>query len=168
MMKATSRYARIEYERRWLVDRAARPQFSETAATVIYDRYIIGSRLRLRQVDYPGTGPSRYKLARKELAPDPSARPVTNLYLTPEEHALLASLPASAIVKRRQHILHHGRLWSLDSFDGALSGLEILECETDSAEQLAALDPPTWVLREVTHLAQWQSGALAAHGIPED
>ena len=162
------KYARLEYERRWLVDSSRRPELADAAVTLIHDRYIDGTRVRLRRMDRPDLGETTYKLTRKYQTDVPSARPITSFYLTPGEYEVLAALPASDVVKRRFHFRHRGASWSLDLFEGALAGLEIVECEADSAKALEMLDPPRWVLREVTDLAQWQCGALGAHGIPED
>jgi len=52
---------------------------------------------------------------------------------------LLASLPARELVKRRYHLPHDGRYWSLDVFEGPLQGLETIECEAEDAAALAPL-----------------------------
>jgi len=162
------KYARHEFERRWLVDRATRPRLGDAYVTHISDRYVNGTRMRLRRMDRPDLGETKFKLTRKYEAQDASARPIATLYLTSAEYDVLLALPAAELTKRRLHFRHDRRWWGLDLFAGALSGLEIVECEAASAEALAALEPPPWVLREVTDLAQWQCGALAVHGIPED
>ena len=162
------KYARIEYERRWLVDAAARPALADAWVTQIDDRYFHGSRIRLREMRRPDLGETKWKLTKKYECAEPRARPIVTTYLTEAEHALLSALPAHDLFKRRLHFLHDGRHWSLDVFEGALAGLELVECEAADETELARLEPPAWVLREITDLAQWQGGALAANGIPED
>jgi CYTH domain-containing protein len=152
------KYARPEFERRWLVDLSVRPPLADALVTDISDRYITSTRMRLRRMDRRDLNETKFKLTRKYEADDASARPITTFYLTAGEYDLLRELPAAELVKRRLHFTHQDRWWSLDVF----------ECETDNANALALLSPPPWVLREVTHLAQWQCGALAQHGIPED
>ena len=44
------KYARVEFERRWLVDASARPPLDGLSFTLIEDRYIEGTRLRLRRM----------------------------------------------------------------------------------------------------------------------
>jgi CYTH domain-containing protein len=162
------KYARIERERRWLVDAAARPKLEGPFVTHISDRYIEGTRMRLRRMDRSDLGETKWKLTKKYECADPAARPIVTTYLTEAEYALLCALPARDLVKLRLHFRHRGEYWSLDVFAGALAGLELVECEAPDEAALAGLQPPDWVLREVTDLPQWQGGALAANGIPED
>ena len=163
------KYAHLELERRWLVDVGRRHPLDRHPATVIEDRYIDGTRLRLRRMIGPGPGETSCKLTKKYECADPSARPIVTSYLTEAEYDLLRTLPARPLTKRRYRLPIDGRTWSLDVFEGALRGLELVECEADDETGLVALVPPDWALREVTHLPQWQCGALAAAGtIPED
>ena len=162
------KYARIERERRWLVDAAARPDLDGAFVTHIADRYIDGTRMRLRRMERPDLGETKWKLTKKYECADPQARPIVTTYLTESEYALLCALPARELVKRRLHFRHRGEFWSLDVFGGALAGLELAECEAPDEAALASLEPPDWVLHEVTDLPHWQGGALAANGIPED
>lgn len=163
------RYARIEWERRWLVDRPKRPPLDGQWMTIIEDRYINGTRMRLRRMTRPDLGETKWKLTKKYETRDPSARPIVSSYLTAGEYEVLRALPARMLTKRRYHLPLRGRYWSLDVFEGALLGLETVECEAEDEASLAALEAPDWVLREVTHLPQWQCGALASAGaIPED
>ena len=162
------KYARIERERRWLVDAAARPDLEDVYVTHIADRYIAGTRMRLRRMHRADLGEIKWKLTKKYECADPQARPIVTTYLTEPEYALLRGLPARDLIKRRLHFRHRGEYWSLDVFEGALTGLELIECEAPDEAALARLEPPDWVLREVTDLPHWQGGALAANGIPEE
>jgi len=163
------KYARIEFERRWLVDKAARPSLDGEWTTLIEDRYIDGTRLRLRRMSRPDLGEVKWKLTKKYECEDASARPIVTSYLTEAEYAVLCGLPARELVKRRFHVPLDGRYWSVDLFAGALEGLELIECEADDAAALAALAPPSWAGREVTHDPRYQGGSLAAvRAVPED
>jgi CYTH domain-containing protein len=163
------KYAHLELERRWLVDVGRRNQLDSYPATVIEDRYIDDTRLRLRRMIGPGAGETICKLTKKYDCADPSARPIVTSYLPEAEYDVLRALPARPLTKRRYRLPINGRTWSLDVFEGVLHGLELLECEASDETELAALIPPDWALREVTHLPHWQCGALAAAGaIPED
>lgn len=162
------KYARIEFERRWLVDRPARPSLDGARMTLIEDRYIDGTRMRLRRMSRPDLGETKWKLTKKYESDDPAARPIVTSYLTASEHALLTALPARELVKRRFHLPIGGVWWSLDVFEGALAGLELVEAEAADAAALAALVPPPWATKEVTHDARYQCGALAqTNAIPE-
>ena len=162
------KYARIEFERRWLVDRAARPSLEGAWMTLIEDRYIVGTRIRLRRTSRPDLGEIKWKLTKKYDTERPEARPIVTTYLTAPEYALLAALPARELVKRRYHLPIGGQFWSLDVFEGALAGLELVESEAADAAALAALVPPPWATKEITHDARYQCGALAqSNAIPE-
>jgi CYTH domain-containing protein len=77
-------------------------------------------------------------------------------------------LPAHELVKTRYHLSLGGHWWSLDLFGGPLAGLELVESEADDAAALAALVPPPWATKEVTHDPRYQGGSLArSNAIPE-
>ena len=162
------KYARLELERRWLVDSAARPVLSDAFVTHIDDRYLDGTRMRLRRMRRPDLGETKWKLTKKYECAEARARPIVTTYLTAGEYDRLLRLPGCDMTKRRLHFRHCGRWWSLDLFDGPLAGLEMLECEARDRAELDALAPPDWVLREVTDLPQWHCGALARDGRPSE
>ena len=165
---AEPKYAHLELERRWLVDPATRPSVDGVLVTLIEDRYIEGTRLRLRQMSRADVGETRWKLTKKYECEDPAARPIVTAYLTDAEHAVLAALRARILRKRRFHLLVDGRYWSLDLFEGALEGLELVECEAKDEAELVALVPPAWAGREVTHDLRYQCGSLAqTNTLPE-
>lgn len=163
------KYAHLELERRWLVDTACRPRLDEHPVTLIEDRYLNHTRLRLRRMTRVDLGEIVCKLTKKYECADPSARPIVTSYLTEAEYQVLLALPARELTKHRYRLPFGGRYWSVDLFGGALQGLETIECEAEDNASLTALEPPHWALREITHLPQWQCGALASAGaIPED
>jgi CYTH domain-containing protein len=129
--------------------------------TQIEDRYIDGTRMRLRRMSRPDLGETKWKLTKKYECDDPAARPIVTSYLTASEYELLTALPARGLVKRRYHLPVAGQFWSLDLFEGALAGLELVETEAADAAALAALVPPPWATKEVTHDPRYQCGALA-------
>jgi CYTH domain-containing protein len=158
---ADPKYARLELERRWLVNRAELPALEGVPATLIEDRYIIGTRMRLRQMSRPDRGETVWKLTKKYDTERPEARPIVTTYLTEGEYALLAALPAHPLRKCRYHTLIAGRTWSIDLFEDGLAGLELVETEAASEEELASLTPPAWAGDEITHDERFQCGVLA-------
>lgn len=141
------KYARLENERRFLV--AALPKLP-TAFRRIEDRYVAGTRLRLRSMTDDATGARELKFCKKYEGDDPVSGAVTNLYLSEAEHAVLAALPARTISKRRYRLDHDGRAFGVDVFDGELAGLMLCEAEADTLEAIMALIFPPWAGREVT------------------
>jgi CYTH domain-containing protein len=165
---ASPKYAHIELERRWLVEPGSIPSLDEGQAVLIEDRYIDGTRLRLRRMSQSG-GWSSCKLTKKYEVEDPAARPIVTAYLTMAEHAVFEALPGRSLAKRRYPAWHEGREWSLDLFEGALAGLAILEIEAETRAALMALTPPPWAAREITDDPTLQGGSLAhLQTVPED
>jgi CYTH domain-containing protein len=155
------KYAVVERERRFLPRRA--PDLSAaTRVMQIEDRYVDGTRLRLRTVREPGSDLVR-KLGQKvRLAPgDATAIAHTTLYLDDAEHALLSALPAVSLSKTR-HVLPYvdGLDVAVDVFHGPLSGLTTAEIDLGAGGPVP--EPvPTWWGDEVTAVEAFTGHALA-------
>ena len=160
---AAPKYAHLERERRWLVDRAARPGVEGCECLLIEDRYILNSRLRLRRMTDVHSGDVTVKLTKKYEAADPLARPIVTSYLTEEEFGLFLAMPHAPLRKHRYQV--DG--FSLDVFADAHDGLELAEIEAER-DALASIAAPAWTLREVSHDPRYQGGALACGGLPEN
>lgn len=93
----------------------------------ITDRYLTGTRLRLRRVQHMDSGDWQYKLTQKLPAdqPGPVQGLITNMYLNRTEYDLLSALPAAVLTKTRLSVPPLG----IDVFDGHLHGLIIAEAE---------------------------------------
>lgn len=96
------KYALEEIERRWLVDLAAAGPLAQFPCREIDDRYLTGTRLRLRCMR-DGTQVV-HKLCKKYGKAPGGVEPITNLYLTQAEYETLAQLPALAVRKHRYAI----------------------------------------------------------------
>lgn len=162
------KYAHIERERRWLVDGAVRPSLDRVPSVLIEDRYLVGTRMRLRRMTDSSTAAVSLKLTKKYEAEDPLARPIVTSYLTEDEFSLLATLPALSVAKRRFKLPNGGQSFSVDQFIGSLSGLELAEIEWTDDAGLRALHAPDWTVREVSNDARYQGASLAQFGIPEE
>jgi CYTH domain-containing protein len=160
------KYARIERERRFLLA-APPPQETMTGRRQITDRYLPGTRLRLRRVDW-ADGTTEFKFTQK-IPGDRPARPgyrrglITNTYLSEAEYDLLAGLPADVLTKTR---------WSapplaIDLFDPPRQGLVLAEIEFTSDEAAEAFVVPEAAVAEVTSDARFAGGTLARTGRPE-
>lgn len=156
------KYALVERERRWLVPTDQLPALP-AAHRRIEDRYIVGTRLRLRRITDSESGAVQNKLTRKYESDDAVARPIVTAYLDAGEHSVVAALPAHFLVKRR----HRLGEFSIDLFEGPLAGLILAESEQPDAEALASLPLPAWLGTDVTDNPCYQGGNLAAHGLPE-
>lgn len=155
-MRQPHQYARIERERRFLVDRF--PSSGVVRVRRIADRYLDGTRLRLREQSDDG-GPVSFKLTQKVQDQAAGAQQgfLTSIYLTESEFRLLAELPARTLRKVRYSLPPFG----VDVFEGALQGLLLAEAEFDSAAEADALAVPAFILHEVTADPRFTGGQLA-------
>ncbi|MFF4541860.1 hypothetical protein [Streptomyces aureus] len=150
------KYARVERERRFLLANPPEPS-SVTVARVITDRYLLGTRLRLRRAEC-SDGRYELKLTQKVPVPRPGAVQglITNTYLSPAEYELLASLPAARLSKSRFSVPPLG----VDVFDGRLQGLVLAEAEFTTDEEAQSFVPPAECVVEVTNDARFTGGRL--------
>ena len=150
------KYARAEIERRFLL--AGVPEDADVlAVNRIDDRYLDGTRVRLRRMAQDG-GPTLLKLTQKLPAPGPDGRQgaLTTLYLSEDEYAAMAVLPAATLSKSRLSIAPYG----VDVFRGHLAGLVLAEVEFASAAQAAAFAPAAFCHAEVTADRRFTGGEL--------
>jgi CYTH domain-containing protein len=148
------KYALEEIERRWLVDLVTVGPLAQLACREIDDRYLAGTRLRLRRVE--ADGQAVHKLCKKYGKRPDGSEPITNLYLTPAEYDALARLPGHAVRKHR-YALAGG---ALDVYV-APAGLAIFEKEFGSVAEAQAYLPPAFAGVEVTHDPRYTGAALA-------
>lgn len=151
------KYARVERERRFLLARAPLPA-AVTVSRRITDRYLAGTRMRLRRVEILPSGACEFKLTQKV----PIQRPghvqglITNIYLSPAEYELLARLPAATLSKTRLSVPPLG----IDVFDPPLHGLILAEAEFTTDEAARSFLPPPQVVAEVTDDIRFTGGSL--------
>lgn len=154
-MLISLKYAVVERERRY---RLGRLPDGVSSTKEILDRYVTGTRLRLREVrDSDGT--VTRKLGHKvRLTDGPTEVACTNFYLDDDEWALLAALPARLLRKRRHMIHRDGLLVAVDEHDDGT-----LIAEIDDGDQPSDF-VPEWldVVDDVTADEAW-TGARLAH-----
>lgn len=157
-MAPDSKYARIEWERRFLLDSFPR-NATVTRVRRIRDRYIEGTTLRLRDLS-DDNGEVHFKLTQKTTAGKSGSRQglITTMYLTKDEYDIFAKLPARTLTKIRSSVPPFG----IDEFDGALSGLVLAEAEFDSDAEAFALELPSFAVREVSDDLRFTGGRLVA------
>ncbi len=155
-MRNQHKYARVEWERRFLLHRLP-PQANITRVRRISDRYIDGSNLRLRQQIDDGSV-TVFKLTQKLPTAASGAQQglITTMYLTEHEFQLLANLPGKMLRKTRYSVPPFG----IDVFEDTLAGLVMAEAEFNSAEEASALPLPPFVVREVTEDPRFTGGEL--------
>lgn len=158
MGELSLKYAHVETERRFLV--RAIPE-GVTGVSDVTDRYIDGTRLRLREVTTNGA--TTRKLGQKvRLGEGPARIAHTSVYLSDAEWSVLCRLPARSLRKRRHHVERDGFVIAVDQFlDGALVA------EVDGGDSRPA-DPPAWldVISEVTDDETFTGASRAGVNVP--
>lgn len=149
----------MERERRWLL--AVPPPVATTDDVLtITDRYLTGSRLRLRET-VSATGEVVRKLGHKvRLSAGPQEVACTSLYLDDGEWALLCALEAHVLSKERRRMVVDGVALALDVFGGDCAGLVLAEIDRgDNAD--TGLPEGLGAVAEVTADERFTGGRLA-------
>lgn len=154
-----SRYAHIEREQRW---RLAGVPDSATHQADIVDRYITGTRMRLRRVIGPEGETLKFAQKVRAIETDPETVGLTNMYLSTGEYETLSRLPFAELRKIRWRMSTGERTFAVDEFRGRHEGLVLAETELD--ESAALLPIPVFALIDVTHDDRFSGGALAFAG----
>lgn len=153
-MPVSLKYAVVERERRYLL---ARLPVGVTSTKEIVDRYVDGTRLRLREVR-GADGTVTRKLGHKvRLTDGPAEVACTNLYLDDAEWALLSALPGRTLRKKRHMVAAGEWLVAVDEHEDGT-----LVAEIDDGDEPSSV-VPDWldVLRDVSDDESWTGAALA-------
>ena len=153
-MSVSLKYAVVERERRY---RLSTVPDGIVSTQEISDRYLTGTRLRMREVRQ-SDGTVIRKLGHKvRLNDGPEEVASTNFYLNDEEWTRLATLPARLLRKKRHLVQRDGVLLAIDEHeDGTLIA------EIDDGDE-PPVPVPEWldVVEDVTLDEAW-TGALLA------
>jgi CYTH domain-containing protein len=148
------KYAVVERERRFLV--ATIPD-GVVGTKDIADRYVTGTRLRLREVREPDGAVVR-KLGHKvRLGDGPSEVACTSFYLDDDEWAVLIALPARVLRKKRHVVERDGWTVAVDEHEDGT-----LVAEIDDGDE-PSRPVPEWlvVLEDVSDDERWTGASLA-------
>lgn len=157
-----SKYARVERERRFLLNDLPEGLTRTDPHLQITDNYITGTRLRIRKVRDPKTNKWTVKFTQK-FAPDRSDLSrtiITNIYLTALEADTLSIFEANEIRKNRYYLDFGGRRFSVDMFLGDLLGLVLAETSFETDDEMKQLQMPSFALAEVTNNEIFTGGRL--------
>ena len=157
-----SKYARVERERRYLLQDLPEGLTRASHHLQITDNYLTGTRLRLRKVRDPQTNKWTVKFTQK-FAPQPadlSRTVITNTYLNAAEYELLSVFEANEIRKNRYYYEFDGQQFGVDMFLGDLLGLMLAEVSFETDEELDNFATPSFALAEVTNNDIFSGGRL--------
>ena len=158
-----SKYARIERERRYLLQDLPEGLTRADHHLQITDNYLTGTRLRIRKVRDPKTNKWIVKFTQK-FAPNPadlSRTIITNTYLNALEAETLAVFEANEIRKNRYPFEFAGRQFSVDMFLGDLFGLVLAEVSFETDEELDSFPLPPFAMADVTNHELFSGGKLS-------
>lgn len=162
VVPAESKYARVERERRYLLQDLPEGMNRASPHLQITDNYITGTRLRIRKMRDPQTNKWTVKFTQK-FAPDTedfSRTIITNIYLNALEAETLAVFEANEIRKNRYPFEFEGRKFSVDMFLGDLFGLVLAEVSFETDEELDNFLKPPFAIADVTSSELFTGGKL--------
>jgi CYTH domain-containing protein len=162
IVPAESKYARVERERRYLLQDLPEGLTRADPHLQITDNYISGTRLRIRKLREPRSNKWTVKFTQK-FAPNPadfSRTKITNIYLNALEAETLAMFDANEIRKNRYSFEFEGRRFSVDMFLGDLFGLVLAEVSFETDHELDNFAPPPFAIAEVTNNKLFTGGEL--------
>jgi CYTH domain-containing protein len=163
VVPAESKYARVERERRYLLQDLPEGLTRADMHLQITDNYISGTRLRIRKVRDPRSNKWTVKFTQK-FAPNPadfSRTIITNIYLNALEAETLAMFDANEIRKNRYSFEFEGRRFSVDMFLGDLFGLVLAEVSFETDDELESFAKPPFAIAEVTNNKLFTGGELS-------
>lgn len=158
-----SKYARVERERRYLLQDLPEGLSRADSHLQITDNYITGTRLRIRKVRDPRSNKWTVKFTQK-FTPDPndlSHTIITNTYLNAAEAEALSMFDSNEIRKNRYYFDFEGRRFSIDIFLGDLFGLVLAEVGLDTEEELKQFPMPAFAIADVTNNRFFTGGNLS-------
>ncbi|HET6648216.1 MAG TPA: hypothetical protein VFH01_12890 [Pyrinomonadaceae bacterium] len=157
-----SKYARLELERRYLLQDLPDGLTRADPHVQITDNYLTGTRLRIRKVRDPKTNKWTVKFTQK-FAPNPadlSRTSITNTYLNAAEYEILSVFEANEIRKNRYPFEWEGRKFTIDMFLGDLFGLVLAEVGFESDAELDSFTKPPFAIADVTNNELFSGGRL--------
>ena len=154
-MSVSLKYAVVERERRFLLSRL--PAGPPALVRQITDRYLSGTRLRLREVT-DADGRITRKLGHKvRMSDGPAEVACTSCYLDDDEWDLLARLPGRVLRKTRHVYVRDGLTIAVDVLENGTVLAEI-----DDGDD-APCKVPDWldVIADVSSDERWTGASLA-------
>lgn len=157
------KYARLEVECRYLLNKVPDALLNRPEGWLITDRYIPNTRLRLRRMVSLSGDEQIYKLTQKYRSETQNAyeTTITNLYLTKAEYDHLETLEARILEKKRYPYMVQNHSLSIDVFEGRHQGLILAEMELENQAEVSESGLASCGLKDVTNDPFFAGGNLA-------
>lgn len=159
------KYSIPEIERRWLAIEANLPDLSSLVPWEITDRYIAGTRLRLRRMakieDTEDNNHVIFKLCKKYGKTSSISEPIVNIYLTATEYNTLVQLPATQTKKLRYDVDYSSVHFMVNFYldDGPIT----VEAEFESESDAEKCQIPPFCGQEVSNDKSFEGKSLATN-----
>ncbi len=162
MAARIGKYACLEVECRYLLNRVPDGLLDGANGWLITDRYFPNTRLRLRHMQSLSGGEHIYKLTQKYRSETQTAyeTTITNVYLTEAEYNHFEVLEARILRKKRYPYSPPDFSLSIDVFEGRHQGLILAEIEVEQKAGVNGLVLPSFVLKDVTEDPFFTGGTL--------
>lgn len=161
MNTEATKYSRIEYERRFLVAQNADwKNFVEPYSKTFEDKYVTGTRARLRILTDSDSSRRLIKLTKKFESDSPYFQMISTIILSSAEYRIFDALEGKRLKKVRYYHNYRGQIFSIDVFENELNGLVLCETECADLEDLMSVEPPAYINCEVTEDDFFKGGNL--------
>jgi CYTH domain-containing protein len=162
MASRIGKYACLEVECRYLLNRIPDDLLDGAKGWLITDHYFPNTRLRLRHMQSLSGGEHIYKLTQKYRSETQTAyeTTITNVYLTEAEYNHFEVLEARILRKKRYPYSLPDFSLSIDVFEGRHQGLILAEIEVEQKAGVNELVLPSFVLKDVTEDPFFTGGTL--------
>lgn len=144
--------AQTEFNRLFLIEGLPEPLTPASSHLQLFDNYLPDTRIRLRQVRDPySKGWTRMLQQRFPFAEgDLSVTKMAEIHLNDAEYSRFEQFEGSEIRKNRYFHEFDRVSFIFDVYLGSLWGLNTAKVEFNSHDQMAAFEPPPWIVFEVT------------------
>jgi CYTH domain-containing protein len=140
-----------EFQKRYLIEALPDSMTRADRHIQLFDNFILGTRLWLRNIRVPETGEWTYLMMHQIPVSDCGTEwKVSELVLNETEHAVFESFEEHELRINRHFHEHDGRILNIDLFIGKLFGLNMLRIDFQTREQLDAFDVPDFATIDVT------------------
>jgi CYTH domain-containing protein len=150
------------FQRRFLIETLPEPLTAASGHLQILDRYIAGTRLRLRQIRIPETNEHTRILQQRIVMPNEIEIKSAEIHLDETEYIVFESLGRREVRKNRYFHEFDRVPLIFDVFLGPLHGLKLAVAEFDTRHEAEAMTAPVFSVREVTHFPVFMGEMLAA------
>lgn len=142
--------AQLELHRLFLIDALPEPLSLASSHLQILDRYIEGTRMRLRRVRDPSSNQSTWILQQRFVSLNGSETRLAEIHLNAQEYALFERFGGPEIRKNRYFHEFDRVGMAFDLYLGPLHGLMMARAEFETRENVDDFETPGFAIIEVT------------------